>query len=598
MTNYQIKARILKLVLGAVCCGCIGALLLMAATPDAKAANMEDDIKSNWITVEGIVLCFLIPLFWYFYAASQRQARHVRNAYLQFMGSHEAAMPVREKHRISSLWSAWNNCVRSVANVCRVLRGHGCATGRDDHRAQGVKWQLRAVKLQVGDNYRASQQQEKQSCSRMGWRVPHNRPMGGEAWDKSTTDRQAHTSRMDGGAGFDDANRVTGEGPPNRSLDKNSLPTNNAYAQRRNKEHHGLGFIAWIRQFVGTWKAIASWSIFGCCAIAAQAEAAPDQVARWSNIVSREAQTVYGPDAPVPMFLGQIRQESSGDEKVTAFDGGAGLAQMMPNTIKQLSGLFPELGPANPYDPRWAIRAMVRYDGWIYKRVKGDTDCDKWAASLKSYNAGLGYAQRAQKISPSPGKWFGATENINVGQSAKNFEYSRQYPRWILYKHQARYSSFGRRVCPLDVVPITTSSNMADQTFADAILDSQSKIGFVGSEYGVNLLQIQLGPHMAFSPDSSLPVLTDHIGHVVRIGPEEKMLRVDACRCVASVAYEQTIGDRTVSNFVCNPVRESGLLIHLQNAITLWADAANPQSATRLGCDGFNRQLFGNRDTT
>ena len=61
--------------------------------------------------------------------------------------------------------------------------------------------------------------------------------------------------------------------------------------------------------------------------------------------------------------------------------------------------------------------------------------------------AHVGYIPRAQRQSAKPDQWFGATEYINAGQSKKNFEYSRLYPRWVLFRHQPRYASWGQVVC-------------------------------------------------------------------------------------------------------------------------------------------------------
>lgn len=174
---------------------------------------------------------------------------------------------------------------------------------------------------------------------------------------------------------------------------------------------------------------------------------AADPALRYRSTLTREAQAVYGLNAPVPMFAGQIRQESNWREDVTAWDNGRGLAQFMDATALSVSRQFPELGAPAPYNPVWAMRAMVRYDGWLYNRVKGSTACDKWGAALKSYNAGLGYVQKAQAASNVPGIWFGMTEFVPTKQTAKNFEYSRLYPRWIIFKHQLLYVSWGAVVC-------------------------------------------------------------------------------------------------------------------------------------------------------
>lgn len=188
-------------------------------------------------------------------------------------------------------------------------------------------------------------------------------------------------------------------------------------------------------------------SIGLCSLLVASLAFASPAVSRWAPMMKREAQFIYGLDAPVPMFLGQIHQESGGRDQVTAWDGGMGLTQFMPDTAKQIVRLYPELGPMSPYNPGWAIRAQVRYMNWIHARVQGVNECERWAAGLKAYNAGLGYVQQAQRVSPRPGVWFGTTEYIKTRQSAQNLEYSRTYPRKILFKHQPLYIQFGEGLC-------------------------------------------------------------------------------------------------------------------------------------------------------
>jgi soluble lytic murein transglycosylase-like protein len=195
------------------------------------------------------------------------------------------------------------------------------------------------------------------------------------------------------------------------------------------------------RAMVGAWLLILA-TLYSCTNVHAA-----DPALQYRSTLVREAQAVYGLGAPVPMLAGQIRQESGWRAGVTAWDNGRGLAQFMDATAQQVARSYPELGKPDPYNPRWAIRALVRYDLWIYDRVKGDTPCQRWAAALKGYNAGVGFVQKAQRRSAEPGIWFNYTEDINAGQTAKNFVYSRSYPRWILFKHQPLYTTWGTVVC-------------------------------------------------------------------------------------------------------------------------------------------------------
>ncbi len=195
-----------------------------------------------------------------------------------------------------------------------------------------------------------------------------------------------------------------------------------------------MRWLTWILLFFALW-------LLSKCSYGA------DLCQQYRPTLVREAQAVYGLRAPIPMFAGQMRQESSCRADVTAWDNGRGLAQFMDGTTKQITQSYPDLGPADPYNPKWAIRALVRYDGWIFDRVKGDTACDRWAATLKGYNAGPGYVQQAQRVSPQPGVWFGVTEHVKTRQSPQNFEYSRTYPRKIIFTHQPRFAAWGQSIC-------------------------------------------------------------------------------------------------------------------------------------------------------
>jgi soluble lytic murein transglycosylase-like protein len=163
--------------------------------------------------------------------------------------------------------------------------------------------------------------------------------------------------------------------------------------------------------------------------------------------MTREAHYVFGIDAPVPVLMGQIRQESACRPNVTAWDNGRGLAQFMDATAAQVSRSFPDIGAPDPYSPAWAIRALVRYDGWLLRRVKADSPCDGWGAALAGYNGGLGYVLQSEAASGEPGRWFGVTERVPSRQSAANFAYARSYPRKIIFQHQAAFAESGRYLC-------------------------------------------------------------------------------------------------------------------------------------------------------
>jgi membrane-bound lytic murein transglycosylase MltF len=174
---------------------------------------------------------------------------------------------------------------------------------------------------------------------------------------------------------------------------------------------------------------------------------AADLCDQYRPALTREAQAIYGLGAPIPALAGQMRQESGCRADVTAWDNGRGLVQFMDPTALQVARSYPELGTPDPYNPKWAMRALVRYNHWLYARVKGNDACERWAATFKGYNAGLGYVQRAQRLSPQPGVWFSVTEDINAGQSETNFTASRRYPRVILFKHQPIYAAWGPALC-------------------------------------------------------------------------------------------------------------------------------------------------------
>lgn len=103
--------------------------------------------------------------------------------------------------------------------------------------------------------------------------------------------------------------------------------------------------------------------------------------------VVREARFHIGGDAPAHYFMGQIEQESCCNEAVTAFDGGMGLGQFMPETARWIHKREKSLQEFdfNPYDPAWNIRAMILFDRYCYER----TLCKGWYYAFRAYNGGI-----------------------------------------------------------------------------------------------------------------------------------------------------------------------------------------------------------------
>ena len=126
-----------------------------------------------------------------------------------------------------------------------------------------------------------------------------------------------------------------------------------------------------------------------------------DRCPKYRAQVIREARYHIGMEAPAYLFMGQIEQESRCDEGITAFDGGAGLGQFMPATAEWIQEREKALQEISieplPYDPRWAIRALILYDKWLYSVVV----CKGWYFALRAYNGGAGQLNKEIRTAQS-----------------------------------------------------------------------------------------------------------------------------------------------------------------------------------------------------
>ncbi|PLY35987.1 lytic murein transglycosylase [Pectobacterium carotovorum] len=206
---------------------------------------------------------------------------------------------------------------------------------------------------------------------------------------------------------------------------------------------------AWVQLFATLFAAWLLWSggFFGH-AYAAQPPAAAQQ---YRSDVIRNARLDWGINAPIADFAAQLHQESGWNPRAVSPVGAQGLAQFMPATANWFSRIMPELRANQPFNPAWAIRALTSYDRWLWQRVSARNDCERMAMTLSSYNGGLGWVQRDQRLATQRGldslRWFDHVETVNAGRSAANWRENRHYPDRILHQLAPRYLTWGSRSC-------------------------------------------------------------------------------------------------------------------------------------------------------
>ncbi|MCY1266028.1 Transglycosylase SLT domain protein [compost metagenome] len=188
-------------------------------------------------------------------------------------------------------------------------------------------------------------------------------------------------------------------------------------------------------------------ALTGCQPVFA-ADQVPREAEQYRRTLVRAAHAEWGLGAPVATLAGQVHQESRWRADARSPVGAQGLAQFMPATADWMADLYPNtLGSAQPYNPGWALRAMVAYDRWLYVRNQAATDCDRWAFVLSAYNGGQGWVNRDRALASAKGAeklaWFNSVERHNAGRSAANFRENRHYPRAILLRWEPLYAAAG-----------------------------------------------------------------------------------------------------------------------------------------------------------
>lgn len=188
-----------------------------------------------------------------------------------------------------------------------------------------------------------------------------------------------------------------------------------------------------------------------CGSPAHAADQIPRAALQHRAMLKREAQRVWGLNAPTASFAAQIHQESLWNAKARSPVGALGIAQFMPATAQWIGGMDQTLVSRDPLNPAWSIRALVVYDKWLWDRVRGEDECNRMAFAMASYNGGLGWTNKRKARSAQPNVCFGATCTINPGIHPANQRENQRYPELILKRWEPLYESqfgWGRGVCP------------------------------------------------------------------------------------------------------------------------------------------------------
>lgn len=165
----------------------------------------------------------------------------------------------------------------------------------------------------------------------------------------------------------------------------------------------------------------------------AWAQTIPPGAEKYRHELTRQARSIWGMDAPISSLAAQLHQESSWNEAARSYVGAAGLAQFMRSTAADMADRYPELQPANVFDPKWAIRAQNLYMRELWAAFPNARNhCERAAFALGAYNGGTGWMRKRQSLSESPERCLGATCEINPGIKDSNQKENRDYSRRIL----------------------------------------------------------------------------------------------------------------------------------------------------------------------
>ncbi len=178
--------------------------------------------------------------------------------------------------------------------------------------------------------------------------------------------------------------------------------------------------------------------------------AVPPAAEQYRRDLVRAAHSAWGLDAPIATLAAQVHAESAWRPRAVSWAGARGLAQFMPSTAAGLARQYTELRPANAFDPRWSLRAQATLMRDLRRQSEPAAgECHLHALAAASYNQGPAWTRRQRDASPTPLRWFGATEAINPGKRHAAWVETHGYVRRILIDLEPVYvaAAWGRGVC-------------------------------------------------------------------------------------------------------------------------------------------------------
>lgn len=206
--------------------------------------------------------------------------------------------------------------------------------------------------------------------------------------------------------------------------------------------------------------AMAALAVLLLMASCAHAAVVPAEAARWRAELTRQAHAQWGLDAPIPALAAQVHQESGWNPAVVSRVGAAGMAQFMPNTAIWWCDLTRVAAAAcQPTNPRWALRAMVGYDKWLFDRLASadapyrdaleGRGARLWA-TLRAYNGGLGHWQAEARQAAGPLRRQIDAACGSARRAAQHCAENLSYPHRIMTVLQPRYAAWGAVWLPPD----------------------------------------------------------------------------------------------------------------------------------------------------